>query len=175
MDGNDHQVQQHLLNLGPVSPDNGNIGTEAGLNVDMTLRVTEHFQGVFNQAIQVDLVYFGLSTAGVAKQLAGEFGAPLDNLVDNGQSLLVSALGGELMAMISTLPWMPASILLKSWAMPPARVPTASIFWDWINWRSVFLRLVMSLTLTTGTPGRPVLQGGCAVLRETAARWPSGF
>ena len=32
---------------------------------------------------------------------------------------------------MSVKPTMPPRMLLKSWAMPPARVPMASIFWAW--------------------------------------------
>ncbi len=34
----------------------------------------------------------------------------------------------------SVKPMMAARMLLKSWAMPPASVPRASIFCDWRNW-----------------------------------------
>ncbi len=37
---------------------------------------------------------------------------------------------------ISMLLMITPRILLKSWAMPPARVPTASIFWAWLSCRS---------------------------------------
>ena len=38
----------------------------------------------------------------------------------------------------SSSPWpmITMSRLLKSWAMPPASRPTASIFWDWRSWSS---------------------------------------
>ena len=37
----------------------------------------------------------------------------------------------------SVYPVMPVRILLKSWAIPPARVPMASIFWACRNWRAI--------------------------------------
>src|SRR3989442_8412772 len=37
--------------------------------------------------------------------------------------------------------------LLKSWAMPPASCPIASIFWDWRNCASRLLRSVMSVAI----------------------------
>ena len=40
-------------------------------------------------------------------------------------------------------------MLLKSWAMPPARVPSDSIFWAWRSWRSSDSRSVMSVVITT--------------------------
>ncbi|EKD21980.1 MAG: hypothetical protein ACD_87C00232G0001 [uncultured bacterium] len=35
-------------------------------------------------------------------------------------------------------------MLLKSWAMPPASVPIASIFWDWRNSLSSRISTVIS-------------------------------
>ena len=40
-------------------------------------------------------------------------------------------------------------MLLKSWAMPPARVPSDSIFWAWRSWRSSDSRSVTSVVITT--------------------------
>ena len=43
-------------------------------------------------------------------------------------------------------PRMAVSALLKSWAIPPASWPTASIFWEWRSWASRFLCSVISCT-----------------------------
>ena len=40
---------------------------------------------------------------------------------------------------------MAPSTLLKSCAMPPASLPTSSIFWDWVNWLSSVRCSVVSM------------------------------
>ena len=56
---------------------------------------------------------------------------------------------------------MAVSMLLKSWAMPPARCPMASIFWAWrscsslsLSAASALLRSVMSSAARTMPTGK---------------------
>ena len=53
------------------------------------------------------------------------------------------------------LPRMLVSRLLKSWAMPPARTPRLSSFWDWRRDSSATLRSVMSARMATNCTGLP--------------------
>ncbi len=53
------------------------------------------------------------------------------------------------------LPRMPVNRLLKSWAIPPARTPIASIFCDCRSCSSRFLRSVMSRAIPWIPHGKP--------------------
>ena len=59
------------------------------------------------------------------------------------------------MAAMLQLPRMLVSRLLKSWAMPPARMPRLSSFWDWRMDSSASLRSVMSARMATNCTGFP--------------------
>jgi len=50
---------------------------------------------------------------------------------------------------ISTKPRITLSRLLKSWATPPASLPTASSFWDCNSWEVNSFRLVISRKIQT--------------------------
>ena len=62
-----------------------------------------------------------------------------------------------------------ASRLLKSWAIPPASRPTASIFCDWRSWSSSRRASVMSRSEPWNPRTRPLLvEHGHAVALEAA-------
>jgi len=56
----------------------------------------------------------------------------------------------------SLQPMITPSILLKSWAIPPASVPMASIFWDCLSWFSNFAFKVTSRLMETYPKKRPM-------------------
>ena len=61
---------------------------------------------------------------------------------------------GRETARSSALPMMTLSMLLKSWATPPASWPITSIFWDWRSCSSSRLVSVRSI-VTDRTQGSP--------------------
>ena len=74
---------------------------------------------------------------------------------------------------ISVKPMIAARMLLKSWAMPPARVPMASIFWAWRRCSSMRFCSVISLLISRRAIGFPSLSRRNARLLATVIFLPS--
>jgi len=73
----------------------------------------------------------------------------------------------------SAFPMMVVSILLKSWAIPPASVPMASIFWDCRSCSSILLRLVISCPIARMPVMLPFLSFNVRSNHSIVASFPS--
>ena len=82
--------------------------------------------------------------------------------------------------MRSLSPWITMRRLLKSWAMPPASWPTASIFWAWRSWSSLSrsatsarFRSVRSTVRPRSWRGRPPLSRSTWMMSRSHKTRPS--
>ena len=78
--------------------------------------------------------------------------------------------GGKSRSKSCVLPRMAVSRLLKSWAMPPASWPTASIFWDCRNCSSRWRCSLTSRWVPQTRTSRPSSMKPTTLLRKTRGR-----
>ena len=110
-------------------------------------RTFDQFHEVRDHAVQVQIDGFDDLAAGERQQLSRQRGrlfCTAEYLVEIRQTIFVSS---TFIFSISPIPKTPVRALLKSWAIPPARVPTASIRWAAWNCRSNSVFSVTSWTI----------------------------
>jgi hypothetical protein len=142
------EIQQDLVELRPVGQDPGPAGLDVLAKLDGGGQGgAQEPQGLSDDVLQRD-------------------GLPrLFHLAAEGEDLLDERFGPRAAARISwscaepglpsarssadnsAWPMMAPRMLLKSWAIPPAKVPMASIFWAWRSWPSSRFRAVMSRSM----------------------------
>jgi hypothetical protein len=131
----DQQVDHHLLKLCRIGIDL--VVVHLVIHHQSQLRVRpgcDQLARLLNQAGPVQAPQLGRCLAAEGQQLAHQAIGVTHGLLRLLQGLLAGVAVVQVSAASRTQPVMAASELLKSWAMPPVRRPSASVFWLWASW-----------------------------------------
>ena len=109
----------------------------------------EDLGGLADCVGNVELLDEESAAAGIGKHLASQMGGALRGVFDFADKLRFGAEGGRSSARRLALPSTPVRMLLKSWAMPPARTPRLSNLWASRKRASVSRCSVMSVVAPT--------------------------
>ena len=131
------QVEEDLVHLGRIGQDHGGGGVRELTKVDGggKGRPQEVFDLV-DDRLERHRAALGFSPAAEREDLSDEVRGALRCGQEVPQMVLRGEAFGMRIAASSASPAMMPKRLLKSWAMPPAKVPMASIFWACLTWAS---------------------------------------
>jgi len=169
--GVDGEVQKHLLELPGVGVDRACGGIERRGELDVLAeQAPQHPVHVRDHGIDVEHLGSEHLPAAERQQLPRELRGPKPRVPDFLGVLAPRSPGGVLCSSSWVEPRMAVSRLLKSWAMPPASCPTASIFCDWRSCSSSW-RCALTSRASTSRARRPANSSGRAT-RSTSNRLP---